>query len=749
MIFIWTAARIVYANQKCTEIMGYSQEELCARGFDFWALIAPESRPLIAANLRRHLSGEEIPAYEYQLVARDGRILHAILTSKLVEYEGERAILGVVTDITDRKRAEQRLQESERRLRTLLDNVQLAAAGLDAKGRVSYVNPCFLKLTGYSAEEMREAGWLDLLISKPERERVRDLTREMLTSGKAPVQYETTVLTREGEERCVAWNNVILFGESGELAGSMSIGEDITERRRAEEQVRKLQRAVEQSPVSVMITDAEDAIEYVNARFCEFTGYTKEEVLGRNPSLLRSGQQPPASYDEVRQTIHAGKNWSGELRNRRKDGSLYWSRLVVAPVTDDEGTITHFISFGQDITELRRQQKALEESQAQLIQAQKSEAIGRLAGGIAHDFNNLMGVIIGYGDLLLRQLPEANPARGRVEQIVEAADRAATLTRQLLAYSRRQVLRPVVVDLNALLAGQAPMLERLLGEDIELAANTAPDLGSVLADPGQIEQVIMNLVVNARDAMPAGGRLTITTANEDFEPGEPHRPESVRPGPYVRLTITDTGIGLSEEARAHLFEPFFTTKDPGQGTGLGLSTVYGIVTQSGGYVRMTSDPSGGTSAEILLPRIPDAPAAEKDVEGLASVPVHGRGRTVLLVEDNGPLRALSREVLETAGFRVLEAANGGEARRVADSVDRIDLLLTDVVLPKGGGSELAAALKAIHPGMAVLFTSGYTKEALGVRGVLQSDMAFLPKPASGDEMLAKVAEVLGDRPNGR
>jgi PAS domain S-box-containing protein len=744
MIFIWTAAHVVYANRMCAEVSGYSQAEQCAPEFDFRRLIAPASRPLVEENLRRHLRGEEVPPCEYQLVTRDGRILYGIHTTKLIEYEGERAILGIITDITERRRAELRLRESERRMRVLLDNVKLIAVGLDSEGRVAYANPYLLELTGYSAEEVLGTSWFERFVPAEAQARVHGVFRDTLLTGALPTQYENAILTRSGERRLVAWNNTVLFGETGELVGTMSIGEDITERRRAEEQVRKLHRAVEQSPVSVIVTDRDGVIEYVNTCFTEVTGYAKEEVLGRNPRLLKSGLQPRAFYGDLWRTIRSGREWSGQLQNRRKDGSLYWTRDVIAPVTDESGEITHFISLGQDVTEFRRQEEALEHSQAQLIQAQKSEAVGRLAGGIAHDFNNLMGVITGYSEILLRQLPASDPSRGKVEQIVQAADRAAGLTRQLLAYSRRQVLQPVVVDLNALLAGQSPMLEQLIGEDVELAVRGAPDLGHVLADPGQIEQVVMNLAVNARDAMPEGGRLSITTANEDFGTDDPRRPEGVPPGSYVRLTVTDTGAGMSEEARAHLFEPFFTTKEPGKGTGLGLSTVFGIVTQSGGHIRMASAPGGGTSAEVWLPRISSTPVAEHHAEGRASAPAHGSGRTVLVVEDNAPLRALTREVLETAGFRVLEAANGEKAGRLAGSAGRIDLLLTDVVLPKRGGPELAAEVKLLHPEAKVLFTSGYTADALGVHGVLQSGVAFLPKPASPNELLAKVAEVLGD-----
>ncbi len=744
MVFIWTATRIAYANRKCAEITGYSREELCAPDFDFRRLIAPVSRPLVEENLRRHRRGEEVPAYEYQLVTRDGRTLRAIHATKLIEYEGERAVLGIVTDTTERWRAELRLQESERRLRALLDNVKLIAVGLDREGRIAYANPYLLELTGYAADEVLGISWFERFLPSETRAQVADLFRDGLRTATLPAQHENAILTRAGEQRLVAWNNTMLFGETGDLAGTMSIGEDVTERRRAEEQLRKLSRAVEQSPVSVVVTDRDGVIEYVNACFTNVSGYAKEEVLGGNPRLLKSGLQSGGFYQDLWRTISSGQEWSGELQNRRKDGALYWTRAVIAPVTDDAGTITHYISLGQDVTELRRQEEALRQSQAQLIQAQKSEAVGRLAGGIAHDFNNLMGVILGYGDILLRQLPASEPGRAKVEQIVQAADRAAGLTRQLLAYSRRQVLQSVVVDLNALVARQSAMLEPLIGEDVELSVSTAPDLGSVLADPSQLEQVVMNLAVNARDAMPEGGRLTITTANLDLGPDDPRRPEDSPPGPYVRLTITDTGAGLSEDARAHLFEPFFTTKEPGKGTGLGLSSVYGIVTQSGGHVRMDNAPGGGTRAEVLLPRITPPPVERRADTGRVGAPIRGAGRRVLLVEDNEPLRSLTREVLEGAGFRVVEASTAEEAARLAAADSGIDLLLTDVVLPRRSGPDLAVELKARNPALAVLFTSGHAPEAITARGAWRVGDALLPKPVSPDELLAKVAEVLGD-----
>jgi len=391
------------------------------------------------------------------------------------------------------------------------------------------------------------------------------------------------------------------------------------------------------------------------------------------------------------------------------------------------------------VIERARAGEALRRSQAQLLQAQKMEAVGRLAGGVAHDFNNILGVILGYGEMALNELAATHPAQARVRETIRAAERAATLTRQLLAFSRKQVFEPRVFDLNALLVDMDRMLRRLIGEDIELITLAAPQLSPVKADPGQIEQVLMNLVVNARDAMPRGGRVTIETADIVLDEECSRQHVSMEPRHYVMLAVTDTGVGMTAEVQARIFEPFFTTKEPGKGTGLGLATAYGIIKQSGGWIWVSSRCGHGTTFKIYLRRVEGAP--ERLASGdVGSVP---RGsETVLVVEDEPPVRELVRESLEWLGYHVLVACAADEAEQTARGGHPIDLLITDVVLPGYGGREVAKRLCGLNPGLKVLYMSGYTDDAIVRQGDLESGAALLQKPFGVAALALRVRQVL-------
>jgi PAS domain S-box-containing protein len=631
------------------------------------------------------------------------------------------------------------------------------------------------------------------------------------------------------------------------------------EHQRTAERMRWLSHAVEQSPAAILITDTAGAIQYVNHRFSEVTGYAPDDVLGKTPAIVKSDRTPPETYHRLWGTITAGHTWQGELQNRRKNGELYWDHTVISPLRDAAGAITHFLGVQEEITERKQMEQQLREREEyfrslieqamdviavldpvgairyvspsvfpllgyapeelvgrhmldllhgddaettlrvfaegvatgkggrflelrfrhkdgtyrvleavgryladdpvvrgvvinardvterrslerQLLQAQKMEAVGRLAGGVAHDFNNVITAILGYTDLLLDGLPTLSPLRPDLGEIRKAADRAAGLTRQLLAFSRKQVLEPRVLDLNELVADVDSLLRRLLGEDIAVVTRLDPTLGTVRADAGQLEQVVVNLAVNSRDAMPEGGTLTIETRNAELDDSYAREHVPVRPGPYVMLALSDTGTGMSAETLSHLFEPFFTTKEPGKGTGLGLATVYGIVKQSGGYVWCYSELGQGTTFKVYLPRV-DAPADRFPVRGAVG-PTRG-SETILLVEDEPGLRALTRRVLEKNGYTVLEAATADAASAlVRDYAAPIHLLLADVVLPGASGRTLADELLARRANLKVLFMSGYTEDAIVHRGVLAPHTAFIHKPFSAQGLAAKVREVL-------
>ena len=515
---------------------------------------------------------------------------------------------------------------------------------------------------------------------------------------------------------------------------------DLTARKAADESRLLLAAAMEQAGEAIYITDAQGTIQYVNPAFERITGYGHDEALGKNPRILKSGEHGPLFYEAMWLTLKEGKSWRGRMTNRRKDGTTYLHDATVSPVHDTKGEVVSYVAVSRDLSgELKLE--------AHLQQVQRLESIGRLAGGIAHDFNNLLFVIQSYSDVLLETLPKDSIEHQDVQEIHDAGKRAVDLVHQLLAFSRKQVMRPVALDLNATVKGMETLLRRVLGEDIELTVALAPDLGVTLADPSQVEQVVMNLAVNARDAMPLGGQLHIATANVDIDEHYAEQHLTVVPGPYVLVSVADTGSGIDEATKARLFEPFFTTKPAGVGTGLGLATVYGIVKQSGGNIWVYTEMGKGTTFKIYLPRI-ELRAAQRTPERI-SAPRARVGESVLVVEDEPAVRTIAARILKLAGYEVYAAASREEAVQICRKLKGIiSLILTDVIMPGMSGRDLAAQLLDVSPGIKVLYMSGYTDEAIQHQGVLEPGTAFISKPFSAGELTRKVREVLeGTGPN--
>jgi PAS domain S-box-containing protein len=504
--------------------------------------------------------------------------------------------------------------------------------------------------------------------------------------------------------------------------------------RRAEDQVRKLSRAVEQSADLVIITDRHGTIEYVNPAFEDLTGYTPDEVLGHKPSLLKSGEQNSSFYKDLWDTILAGKVFRGVLINRKKNGTLFHAEKTITPVRDGSGKITHFISNDRDVTERHN-------LEAQLRQAQKMDAIGHLAGGVAHDFNNLLMVISSYAELALDSLTPEHSLHRNICEILHAARRAADLTRQLLAFSRTQAQSLRLLDLNEVVQDLGRILPRLIREDIQLALIPGKDLGHIKADPIQMEQIIINLAVNARDAMPQGGKLTIETSSLHLDDEYIHRRPIVPPGDYVLLTVTDSGLGIPPEHLPHIFEPFFTTKQEGKGTGLGLATVYGIVKQSGGFVWVYSEPGLGTTFRIYLPRVA---GENRKPDAHHRADAYARGsETILYVEDEEAVRLPACEFLSRCGYQVLAAPNGDEALQIANSfAEKIHLMITDVIMPGISGTETADRLAAARPEMKVLYVSGYGHPTLFRHGIQDLQHVFLEKPFTLGKLASRVRQIL-------
>jgi PAS domain S-box-containing protein len=516
------------------------------------------------------------------------------------------------------------------------------------------------------------------------------------------------------------------------------------ERKRAEESLRLLGSAVEQSKESILITDAEldlpgPKIIFVNPAFTQMTGYTAADAIGKTPRILQGARTDKTVLSRLRQNLERGEMFSGEAVNYRKDGKEFNLEWQIAPLRNAGGKVTHFVAIQRDITERKR-------LEAQLFQSQKLETVGKLAGGIAHEFNSILTAILGQSELLLGDLPAGSPLAKNAAEISKAAGRAATLTRQLLAYGRKQFLHPDILDLNRVIASMEGVLHHLMGGVVDTQIVPAPGLHAVKADAGQIEQMIINMVINARDAMPNGGKLTLETANVLFDQESVGRYPELKPGDYVMLAITDTGAGMSEGVKARLFEPFFSTKGVGQGTGLGLSTCYGIVKQSGGHISVYSEQGRGTTFKIYLPQVESQ--TKIPLQRLDSPDLPGGTETILLVEDDPALREMAATLLGRLGYKVLAAANGVEALILNHQRDagHIDLLFTDVVMPHMSGRELADRVRALYPRTKILFTSAYTENAIVHQGVLDKGVALLQKPFTPSALARKLREVL-DPPN--
>jgi len=636
-------------------------------------------------------------------------------------------------ELRQRQRAEAALAASESHYRTVLNNVTDAVFVTDTVGRYLDVNPQGCELTGYSRAELLRLTAADTYL--PEE---RPLVAERIaavTAGRV-LSYDRRMLRKDGSVILIEVTAVLL--PDGRI---LTTFRDLSEQRKVENQIRESEQRFRELAENVRevffsMDPATGRVQYVSPSYEELFGHSREHAYA-TPHAWTEGIHPDdrdQTFAADRLAAESGVQADSVYRIVRPDGSTRWVRGRSSPVRNAKGEIIRVVGIAEDITDLKR-------TEAQSLQSAKMEAVGRLAGGIAHDFNNLLTVIMSYGQLQIDEHASDDPRRPDLEQIVSAARRAADLTKQLLAFSRRQVLQPQVLDLSDLVMNLTRMLERVIGENIELRSNLTSRIGCVRADSGGIEQIIMNLVVNARDAMPSGGTVTIETANVEMNGADVGAQDPIAPGSYVLLAVSDTGEGLEEAIKGHLFEPFFTTKERGKGTGLGLSTVYGIVKQSGGYVVAESERGRGATFKVYLPRIAE-PAEALPPKG-AHTDIRGGSETIMLVEDEAAVRQVTRTVLERRGYTVIEADRPESAIALADSLPHApNLVVTDVVLPGISGRELAGLLEGKWPGLKVLYLSGHMDDAIARHGVLERGVALLEKPFTPDALALKVRQVL-------
>ena len=725
-------------NSALCEILGYSKQELLAT--DFQHITHPED---LNAYLQRvdQMLQDKIHSYqtEKRYLQKKGHVVWALVGVSLVYDSGSKPLFFFlqIQDITERKRAEEELRKSDQRFQAFLDNSPNLIFIKDDQGRYLLVNKQFEKVLGVSQEQITAKRDEEVFPGKQGAAfRLND--QQVLKAG-SPMEFEEVAQQEDGRHTSIV-HKFPLFDAEGKIYAIGGIVTDITNRKRAEEELVRREdehrRLIENVPEVVWKADEHGKVFFISEKMETVFGYTLAEIYDQG-ELLWFGRMHPDDRAQVREAysrlFDENRPFDVEYRMQHRDGHWMWwhDRAACAigwpQARQAEGLLS-------DVTE----RKHLEQ---QLRQKHKMEAIGQLAGGLAHDFNNLLTVIKGNNEILSVAAEQGQTSRRGIEQIRTAADRAASLTRQLLAFSRMQVLQPEVLDLNTVVADLIKMLPRLISENIELTFVPEATLGRVKADRSQIEQVIMNLAVNARDAMPEGGKLVIETKNFAMDEAYARRHPQARPGSYLLLTVSDTGEGMDADTQNHIFDPFFTTKAHGKGTGLGLATAYGIVKQSGGFIWVYSEPGRGATFKIYLPRV-DEPLEPRQASGQDSA-VTGGTETILLVEDEEAVRELVGGFLRQKGYTVKEAENGIEALRIMrQEAGTIHLLLTDLVMPKMGGLELAEKLRAQRSGLRVVYMSGYSEYNAAPDANKDWQGAFLQKPFSMGSLARKVRAVL-------
>ena len=722
--------KFVTGNAAIERMLGYNANELRQIGVE--DIHPPKSLAYVKEQFGKQARGEIELASDIPVQHRDGTIFYADINASRITVAERPCVIGIFRDVTERKQAEAKLKL----FRTLLDN---------SGDAIQVIDPTTLRFLDVNEQECRDLGYSrDELLSMS----VLDIDPGFGTADKKMIDEQirksgVALFERRHRRKDGSTFPVEIGLKFVELDRPyvLTIARDITERRRAEAEQARLATIIEQAAETIVITDLKATIIYANPAFERITGYSRAEAVGQNPRILQSGRQDAAFYRQMWDTLTRGEVWHGHFINKRKDGTFYEEDAVISPIRDATGTVINYAAVKRDVT----REVQLEH---QMQQVQKIDAVGRLAGGVAHDFNNILQVILGLCEVILCDMSIRDIHRQDVLDILKSAQHASDLTRQLLAFSRRQTTVPKVLDVNSLVDNIQKMLKRLIGEDIQLVIPLAPHPLFLKADAGQIEQVIMNLAVNARDAMPHGGQLTIATDKVTLTERDLIAFADGRPGEFIRLTVTDTGSGMTPEILTHIFEPFFTTKGPNKGTGLGLAVIYGIVKQHNGWIHVETQVGRGATFAIYLPAHLAGPEETAPVNSSATMPPpQGHGEYILVVEDQAEVRHLSVRVLREAGYHVVTAKTAQSAQQFfkKEAPHYFDLVFSDVVLPDQNGIELAEKLLEQQPDIAILLCSGYTDERIHNKIMASKGIHFLQKPYTYAALLHLVRQILDTR----
>jgi len=732
----------------CEAVTGYASEEFQTNTHLWYQMIHKEDREQAIEQTERLIAGEPVSSYEHRIIRKNGTI-RWIRNTPVPRYDNDGLLIGydgLIADITERKQAEEEAKTSRDQLESIFKATP-TGIGVVINRHFTFVNEQFIDMLGYSREEVIGQSARMIYPNEEEFQRVGQKKYDQINKqGIGTV--ETKFKTKDGHIIDVLLSSSPI--DPQDLSRGVTFTAlDITQRNQAQEAL--LQAEIEYRTVANFTYDWEiwqnpdGTIRYTSPSCQRITGYTAQEFID-DPALLSQIILPEDRdiWDKYQRDMLAKpKRYEIQFRIQKKDGKICWIEHAGVPVTDEQEIFLGYRASNRDISRRKHAEAEQEKLQDQLVQAQKMEAIGRLTGGIAHDFNNLLTAINGFTELAQHKLPPDSPVQEMLKYVLDSGHRAANLVRQLLAFSRKQIIEPKIINLNSLIPDLDKMLRRIIGEDIKIKTNVASDTWLIKIDPAQVEQVIVNLAVNARDAMPDGGQISITADNTTLTGDDLAGHLETQPGEYVLLSIKDTGTGMNNDILSNIFEPFFTTKEQGKGTGLGLATVYGIIKQNEGDIWVESREDQGTTFKIYLPRAEGASKSEA-----APPQANPRGdETILLTEDDLEVRELMRRILERQGYTVLDTATGKEALHLAKHYgDPIDLLITDVVMPDINGKVLAEQILHIRPSLKIIFISGYPDETIAKHGVIEADIVFLQKPFTAGELAQRTRATLDSSP---